>query len=246
MRKILLTGIAMMTIAISSCDDQTYMTGNSLTTDVDRFSIESDTFDVQTKSILAGSVISRSTYTYLGRIKDPETGSYITSDFATAFSLLENESSNIFAGEDIIVNKDSLGIVADSCGTLFIVHAVPGEPDFKGDPDRVKASTPQQFFSTEYTTIGEVLRPADSLVGRRAGEHAWRLYQRHTLFDHDYDDADTTRMYCTELVAYAYRQAGHDVDQGRRHHVNLPILQGECMFPSDIYASDFLTSVIHF
>lgn len=152
----------------------------------------------------------------------------------------------------VVINADRegqyshCGIVADSCGTLFIVHAVPGEPDFKGDPDRVKASMPQQFFSTEYTTIGEVLRPADSLVGRRAGEHAWRLYQRHTLFDHDYDDADTTRMYCTELVAYAYRQAGHDVDQGRRHHVNLPILQGECMFPSDIYASDFLTSVIHF
>ena len=127
MRKILLTGIAMMTIAISSCDDQTYMTGNSLTTDVDRFSIESDTFDVQTKSILAGSVISRSTYTYLGRIKDPETGSYITSDFATAFSLLENESSNIFAGEDIIVNKDSLGIVADSCYLNVLINSYQGD-----------------------------------------------------------------------------------------------------------------------
>jgi hypothetical protein len=152
----------------------------------------------------------------------------------------------------VVVNADRegqyshVGIVVDSAGQMLIVHAVPGEHDFEGDVDRVKANTPQQYFSTEYTSIGEVLRPADSVVGRNAAEVAWRVYQRHTLFDHDYDDSDTTRMYCTELVAFAYRQAGHDIDEGRKHSVNLPILQGECLFPSDIYASDFLTTVIHF
>ncbi len=127
MRKILLTGIAMMTIAISSCDDQTYLTGNSLTAGVDRFSIETDTFDVKTKSVLAGSVISRSMYTYLGRIKDPETGSYITSDYTTAFSLLENEAAYVFANEDYIANKDSLGIVADSCYLSVFVNSFQGD-----------------------------------------------------------------------------------------------------------------------
>lgn len=143
-------------------------------------------------------------------------------------------------------NYSHAGIVVDSCGVKLIVHAVPGEPDFEGDPDRVKADRPERFFSTEFTSIGEVCRPADSAVAARAAQAAWRAYQRHTLFDHNYDDSDTTRLYCTELVAYAYRQAGVDLAEGRGHHINLPTMQQDCLFPSDIYESDFLKSVANF
>ncbi|MBQ9357517.1 MAG: hypothetical protein IJT98_09560 [Prevotella sp.] len=140
-----------------------------------------------------------------------------------------------------------VGIVVDSCGTLLVVHAVPGEPDFEGDPDRVKADRPEHFFSSEYTSIGEVCRPRDEHAAAVAAQAAWQAYQRHTLFDHDYDDSDTTKMYCTELVAYAYRHAGIDLVEDRGgHYINLPFLQGECVYPSDIYQSDFLTSVIKF
>ena len=143
-------------------------------------------------------------------------------------------------------NYSHVGIVVDSCGTLLVVHAVPGEPDYEGDPDRVKADTPQHFFSTEYTSIGEVRRPADASVAAKAAQVAWQVYQRHTLFDHDYDDADTTRMYCTELVAFAFSRAGHDIVEGRRRHVNLPFIRHDCVFPSDVHASDFLTPIIIF
>ena len=143
-------------------------------------------------------------------------------------------------------NYSHAGIVVDSCGVKLIVHAVPGEPDFEGDPDRVKADRPERFFSTEFTSIGEVCRPADSAVAARAAQAAWRAYQRHTLFDHNYDDSDTTRLYCTELVAFAYRQAGVDLAEGRGHHINLPTMQQDCLFPSDIYESDFLKSVANF
>lgn len=39
-----------------------------------------------------------------------------------------------------------IGIVVDSCGVMMVVHAVPGEPDYEGDPDRVKMDTPKRFF----------------------------------------------------------------------------------------------------
>lgn len=140
-----------------------------------------------------------------------------------------------------------VGIVVDSCGTLLVVHAVPGEPDFEGDPDRVKADRPERFFSSEYTSIGEVCRPGDENAAAVAARAAWAAYKRHTLFDHDYDDSDTTKMYCTELVAWAYRHAGIDLVEDRGgHYINLPFLQGECVYPSDIYQSDFLTPVIKF
>ena len=38
-----------------------------------------------------------------------------------------------------------VGIVVDSAGVKMVVHAVPDEPDFEGDPDRVKMDTPEQF-----------------------------------------------------------------------------------------------------
>ena len=94
MRKWLMAGIAIITIAISSCDEDTNTIGYSLTSDADRFSLVPDSFKIESmQSIKADSVLARSSYCYLGSIKDPETGAYITSDFTTQFNLLENESS---------------------------------------------------------------------------------------------------------------------------------------------------------
>ena len=41
-----------------------------------------------------------------------------------------------------------MGIVVDSAGVKMVVHAVPDEPDFPGDVDRVKMELPSKFFST--------------------------------------------------------------------------------------------------
>ena len=61
-----------------------------------------------------------------------------------------------------------VGIGAEEGGRKMIVHAVPGEPDFDGDPDRVKMDTPEVFFSSLKTNIGEVCRVADKATARRA------------------------------------------------------------------------------
>ena len=49
-----------------------------------------------------------------------------------------------------------VGIVVDSAGVKMIVHAVPDEPDFPGDIDRVKMESPRKFFSTINANVGEV------------------------------------------------------------------------------------------
>ena len=68
----------------------------------------------------------------------------------------------------------------------------------------------------------------------------------HTLFDHGYDDSDTTRMYCTELVVHAFRKAGVELVGTEKHYVDIPMLKVECLFPSDILSSDFLKSIYKF
>lgn len=156
-------------------------------------------------------------------------------------------TSQVVLAADAHGNYSHVGIVVDSAGVMMIVHAVPGEPDYEGDLDRVKMDRPEHFFSTEFTIMGEVCRPACPLAARRASEVAIAQYRRGTLFDHSYDDTDTTRMYCTELIAYAFRQAGQElVADSARHEVSLPFLQAKCIFPSDIHSSPFLESIYMF
>ena len=129
MRKLLMAGIAILTIAISSCDENTNTMGYSLTSDADRFSLVPDSFKIESmQSIKADSVLARSSYCYLGSIKDPETGAYITSDFTTQFNLLENESSYIFAAKKDVSSLDAGGEpVATSCYLTVFINNYTGD-----------------------------------------------------------------------------------------------------------------------
>lgn len=154
--------------------------------------------------------------------------------------------SHVVVAADREGNYSHVGIVVDSAGVPMVVHAVPGEPDFEGDPDRVKMDRPEHFFSSQYTSIGEVCRAKDSAAARQAAQVAMAVYRRHTLFDHDYDDHDTVRMYCTELIVHAYARAGLPLVGSARHEVRLPMLTADCIFPSDIKNSRQLESFITF
>ena len=157
-------------------------------------------------------------------------------------------TSHIVLAADRDGNYSHVGIVAmDSTCRAMVVHAVPGEPDFEGDPDRVKMDAPERFFSSEFTSIGEVCRVADAAVARRAAQVALAVFKRRTLFDHEYDDRDTTRMYCTELIVYAYLRAGLALVGNERHEVYLPpMVTADCIFPSDIRNSKHLERVVIF
>lgn len=113
MKTIIYTVIAIMScITIASCDDTTDSIGNSLTDNMDMLKVTTDTFNVATRSIVADSVLSRSTTGYLGKIRDIETGNYITGDFMVQFSTLENYK---LPEKDSIVSLQDGEVIADSC-----------------------------------------------------------------------------------------------------------------------------------
>ena len=138
------------------------------------------------------------------------------------------------------------GLVVDSAGVPMVIHAVPGEPDFPGDVDRVKLETPAQFFSPARAECGAVLRPRSPLAGRRAARAAWAVYRRGTRFDHSYDDADTLRMYCTELVLHAYRRADAPLNAAPARRVGLFGHEWHCHLPSDLARSPSLRTILTF
>ena len=145
-------------------------------------------------------------------------------------------------------NYSHVGIVVDTLGKLMICHAVPGEPDYEGDPDRVKLDDVEKFFSSVYASCGEVMRlRGDSLSPRLAARKALEAYRRGVLFDHAYDAEDTTKMYCTELVMYAYERSGIQPVQPKvPHEVEIPLLTASVFYPSDIAKSRLLSSMIQF
>ncbi|MBA7488397.1 MAG: DUF4270 domain-containing protein [Prevotella sp.] len=114
----LFTGLFFISCMMISCNDSTDNIGSSLAGLTDGVKVESTSFDVSSQSIIADSVLSRNTVGYLGKVLDPETGSYVTGDFMTQFYSLENYR---FPAKDSLVTYDAGGnlvkgvIKADSC-----------------------------------------------------------------------------------------------------------------------------------
>lgn len=121
---------ALAAATLISCDDTTDTLGQSLTPTADIFSATTDTFELTTRSIVADSVLSRAQYSYLGHVKDTETGTYVTAHFTSQFTILED----IYAGEgyfpvkDSIASRDANGdVVAESCQLRVYLKSFVGD-----------------------------------------------------------------------------------------------------------------------
>lgn len=75
---------------IAACDDNTQDIGINVTDKMDHMEISTDTFDITTRSIAIDSVIARTTVGYIGKVRDPETGTYVTGNYMTQFHTFEN------------------------------------------------------------------------------------------------------------------------------------------------------------
>lgn len=108
-----LASIVLATFIFMSCDDTTDNIGSgTLIDNSDNLNIVTDTFEITSRSIIADSVLSRNTSGYLGKVRDPETGAYMSSNFMTQFYLPEGFE---FPNKDSIQSVVNGEIVADSC-----------------------------------------------------------------------------------------------------------------------------------
>ena len=108
--------IAAMTFA--ACDDTTENIGGSITNNVDNINISNAVFDVATNSLVAGPVLNRSNSGLIGKVKDPETGTYVSGDFMSQFGVLPNFDIDTL---QYIPNANGGRIEADSC-FLFVSY----------------------------------------------------------------------------------------------------------------------------
>ena len=140
-----------------------------------------------------------------------------------------------------------VGIVTRGKNGWQVIHAVPGEPEYEGEADKVKAEYIADFFSPEKAACGAVMRvDVDSMVAVKASKHAYDIYLRNTLFDHQYDMNDTTQMYCTELVWFVYQKENVSLVRSIDSLYVLPLIDKACLLPDDIADDPHLVQVIVF
>lgn len=122
--------LALAAISMVSCDTTTDTIGSSLNDERDGLTISAQTYSVTSRSIVADSVLSRNTTGYLGKVRDPETGAYITGDFMAQFNSLEDFT---FPNKDSLVTTDANGkeqrgiIKADSCELRLFYSSLYGD-----------------------------------------------------------------------------------------------------------------------
>ena len=113
MKSRLFTAIALLAMALISCNEDTGVIGSSLTDEADKLDLSTGIYHATTRSILADSIYARNYDCYFGRVKDPETGTYVTSEFMAQFNMLENYKMP--QKETILTKAEDGDIAADSC-----------------------------------------------------------------------------------------------------------------------------------
>ena len=110
----LFTAIAVIAMAMISCTEDTDTIGSSVTSNTDKLVYSTGVYKATTRSILADSVYSKTFDCYFGKVKDPETNSYVKNEFMAQFNMLEAfelpEKSTILGESDGDVAVDSCEI----------------------------------------------------------------------------------------------------------------------------------------
>lgn len=119
MKKLFFLSLALLYIT-TACDDTTDTLGSSLTNSEDLITVSDGVYKIVSRSIKVDSVLARNTTGYLGNVKDPETGSYIKSDFLTQFHMPENFE----LPEDTVFAR---GVMADSCDLRLFFSSYYGD-----------------------------------------------------------------------------------------------------------------------
>lgn len=150
-----LTAFIWAALAVVACDDTTDTIGYSVTNDVDKFELETAAFNIETNSISAGPVLSKSNNGIIGRVKDPETGTYLTADYMTQMMPLSS-----FSLDTLQYIKDANGgeLKADSCFLLVSYQSTYGDtlaPMKVTAYEMSKPMTEDQNYLTDFDPMAE-------------------------------------------------------------------------------------------
>lgn len=113
----LFTAIAITAMAMASCSEDTETIGSSITNESDKMVFSTGVYQATSRSIMVDSVYSKTFDCYFGKVKDPETNSYVKNEFMAQFNMLEGFS---LPDKSTILSESDGDIAADSCEIWLI------------------------------------------------------------------------------------------------------------------------------
>lgn len=212
-----IAGLALACLAFTACDDSTDTIGSSLAEANNGVAIQTATFDIFSRSIVADSVISRNPTGYLGKVKDPETGVYVTGDFMAQFNNIEDYQ---FPSIDSLVTYDANGnmtfgnqgiISADSCVLKLFFS------DFYGDSTQTMKLTAYEMSRAmnEDRLYYSNFDPMANGYVRTDGIHQDKVYNLV-----DYNVSQSVRDTSTYWPSITIRLNGQYTDTGGKTYSN--------------------------
>lgn len=137
-----------------------------------------------------------------------------------------------------------VGILVQDGGQWKVVHAVPGEREFKGDYDRVKMENLEVFFAPDRALRGCLVHTGlrDSTLVESLCREAIQNARDSVRFDNDYNLQDSSQVYCTEFVWRLYLKRGMDLTEGRRRFIRALQINGDVILPEHLldYSNNFV------
>lgn len=213
MKHPLLFIFALATTAMSflSCDDTTDTIGMSLTESVNNVNVSADTFFVESHSVAAKDIVARSSNGYLGKIKDPETKSYVTCNYMTQFTTMGNYQFPTI--DNIVVNNYDPAIPkgeqleADSCELIVYFTRFYGDSLALMKVTAHELATPYEESETYKTDFDPI---KEGMV--RTGEGSIHSEMAYTISNRLHADGDRQSSTYTPYISISLNDKYKDKD----------------------------------
>lgn len=151
--------------------------------------------------------------------------------------------SNFVVSVDTSSMFSHVGIICKTGSGTFVIHVLPDEQQQNNDV--VQMEPIAVFLSSDNASGFAMCRLAGDhrVIASRAVGHALDQWKGRVRYDYDLDSSNPRRLYCSELVWLAYKQAGIDLTDGVLDRVNLPFYQGRYIMISRLLNSRWLEKI---
>lgn len=139
-----------------------------------------------------------------------------------------------------------VGLLVEQDGELMALHSVPDEAA-EGEIDMVKIEPIDDFYRGSRALNGAIYRTSLSRDSLRivTGE-ALRLLAKGVPFDSEYNLADSSSLYCTELLEVVFGSVGYGLSAGNYTFYDMGLFYGDHLLPSDLLKNGDLTLIHSF
>ena len=154
-----------------------------------------------------------------------------------------NIASTFVVSIDSKSGYSHVGIVCKSQGHIFVIHILPESNESKDG--LVKMELLGDFLSPERTSAFALYRLSKNKdnISSKAVDSAVSFFKQGIRYDYDMNNTSHDKLYCTELVWWAYRKANVDLIDGKFEGVEFPFYKGKYILISTLLNSKWLEKV---